>query len=783
MSSRLRIPIATYRLQFNKDFRFQDANVLVSYLNRLGISDIYASPILQARKDSSHGYDVADPTRLNPELGTEHDFNAMVEALRQQDMGLLLDIVPNHMAASTENPWWRDVLEHGKDSPFASFFDTNWLSFGGASGKATGHRRFFDIGDLVGIRVEDPQVFEATHSYIFRLISEGKVTGLRLDHIDGLYDPLEYLQQLQQHISPQGDKVPGFFVVVEKILSGDETLPENWPVSGTTGYDFANVLNALFMDRDGAESLYEIYCRVIGLKKSFRDLVYEKEKQVMLELFPDEMEAMGQWLTYLSGQLAAQEASRALVEVTACLPVYRTYIRTLKVSPQDSMYLEGAFQEVRQYSTAPDNVLDFLRQVLLLDFPANIAEDNKNEWLNFVRRWQQLTGAIMAKGFEDTAFYNYHSLVSLNEVGGEPDSSGLSIEEFHKWNQTRAIYWPYTLNATSTHDTKRSEDVRARINVLSEIPDEWEEHLVRWQEWNVAKKLKSDGLPIPEPNTEILLYQTLIGAWPLFIEGVPGFRERLKAYMIKAAREAKAITSWIKINHEYEDALLCFIDSILEDSADNRFLSDFAVFQKKIAYYGALNSLSQLLLTITSPGVPDFYQGMELWDFSLVDPDNRRPVDFEKRIMLLDSLTQKEANGEPPPNDEILVSWQDGRVKLYATYKALNARRDNAQLFQHGDYLPLQVGGDKRENVCAFARRYRGEWVLIAAPRFFTQLSEADVLPIGKQVWQEDRILLPEDAPRNWLNTFTGEVIEGVGSLPLAEVFGVFPVALLTPSV
>ncbi|MFC1901452.1 malto-oligosyltrehalose synthase [Chloroflexota bacterium] len=778
MSSQLQIPVATYRLQFNKSFRFKDANVLVSYLNRLGISDIYASPILQARKGSTHGYDVTDPTRLNPELGTEHDFYALLEELRQQGMGLLLDIVPNHMAASPENPWWRDVLEHGKDSSFASFFDTNWLDFKGASEKATGHRRFFDIGDLVGIRVEDPQVFEATHSYILQLVADGKVTGLRLDHIDGLYNPLEYLQRLQLHISPSA-KSPGFYVVVEKILSADEALPETWPVSGTTGYDFASILNTLFVDRDGAGSLNEIYCRIIGLKKSFRDLVYEKKKQVMLELFPDEIETLGRYLAYLSGQLDAQEASRTLVEVTACLPVYRTYIQTLKASPRDRTYLTGAFQEARQYVATPNNALDFLQQVLLLDFPADISSEDKNEWLNFVMRWQQLTGAVMAKGFEDTALYNYHRLVSLSEVGGKPDTIGLSVEDFHKWNLTRMKHWPHALNATSTHDTKHSEDVRARINVLSEIPDEWEDHLVRWQEWNGAKKLKSGGLLIPEPNTEILLYQTMLGSWPLFIEEVPGFKERLKAYMIKAAREAKAITSWIKINQEYEDSILSFIDAILQDSADNEFLIDFLKFQAKIAYYGALNSISQLLLKITSPGVPDFYQGMELWDFSLVDPDNRRPVDFKKRKMLLDSLIQKESNGEPPPIGEMLSSWQDGRVKLYATYIALNTRRDNAQLFQHGDYLPLQVDGDKRENVCAFARRYRGEWVLIAAPRFFTQISEAGVLPIGKQVWEDGRILLPEDASRNWLNVFTGEAVSGRKDIALAELFHKFPVAKL----
>jgi (1->4)-alpha-D-glucan 1-alpha-D-glucosylmutase len=621
-------------------------------------------------------------------------------------------------------------------------------------------------------------VFEATHSLIFRLISEGKVTGLRIDHIDGLYDPLEYLQRLQQRITPQGKKSPGFYVVVEKILSSDEALPEAWPVSGTTGYDFANVLNALFVDSGGIKALNDIYFQVTGSGKSFRDIVYEKKKQVMLELFSGEIDALGRYLARLSGQLAAPEARRALVEVTAALPVYRTYSRTSEITPQDRTYLEIAFQDAVQRRAVPEKALDSLRHVLLLDFPASIAENDKNEWMNFVRRWQQLTGAIMAKGFEDTALYNYHRLTSLNEVGGNPEAIGLSVEDFHRWNLTRRKRWPYTLNATSTHDTKRSEDVRARISVLSEIPDEWAEHLTRWRQWNGAKKRKLDGLPVPEPTTEVLLYQTLIGAWPLSAEELPEFRERLKAYMIKAVREAKTITSWIKIEQEYEDALLSFVDAILEEAPDNGFLDDFLKFQKKIAFYGALNSVSQLLLKVTSPGVPDFYQGTELWDFSLVDPDNRRPVYFKKQKRLLDSIV-----GEGWPIEDMLSSWQDGRIKMYVTYKALNALRDYPEPFQKGDYIPLGVEGERRQNVSAFARSYQRAWALVAAPRFFTQLSEAGVPPVGKQVWRENRIILPKDAPRQWCNVFTGEVIESEGSLPLAEVLGTFPIALLTPSV
>lgn len=775
MSGRLRIPLATYRLQLNKDFRFNDARSLVSYLSRLGISDIYASPIFKTRKGSSHGYDVTDPTTLNPELGTGQNFNNLVKELGQQGMGLLLDIVPNHMAASPENPWWQDVLEHGKKSPFAGFFDIDWLNFGGSSQQSTGYRKFFDLGDFVCVRVEDPKVFEATHSYILRLIAEGKVNGLRIDHIDGLYDPREYLLRLQRQITGRENREPGFYVLVEKILSGDETIPQEWPVFGSTGYDFAGILNTLFLDSAGIEFIREIYARATGPGKDFSDLVYEKKKQVMLELFSGEMAALGQWLAYLSGQVTGQAASAALIEVTACLPVYRTYINSLEIAPRDRRYLETAVRAAVSHRTAPAPALRFLKMVLLQDFTADATPQQKNGWLNFVRRWQQLTDAIMAKGFEDTALYNYHCLVSLNEVGGEPDSSGLPIEEFHKWNETRVKHWPHTLNATSTHDTKRSEDVRARISVLSEIPGEWEEHLIRWQQWNHRKKASPE---LPETNTEILLYQTLIGAWPLHRGEVAEFRERLKAYMIKTAREAKSITSWLKIDREYEDSILGFIDAILEDSADNEFLNDFLSFQTKTAWYGALNSISQLLLKITAPGVPDFYQGTELWDFSLVDPDNRRPVDFQKRKRLLDSLPQKEADGKPLPVDDMLASWQDGRIKLYLTCKALNTRRDHGELFQKGEYLPLAVAG-RREHVCAFARRYGDKWALIGVPRFFTRLSEAGIFPIGQQVWQEDHILLPENSPRDWLNVFTGETVSGVKEIALSRLFDRLPVALL----
>jgi (1->4)-alpha-D-glucan 1-alpha-D-glucosylmutase len=784
----LKVPVATYRLQFNRKFQFKDANKLAPYLHRLGISDLYASPVLKARQGSLHGYDVVDPSGLNPELGSEADFEALTRKIKRYGMGLLLDIVPNHMAAGPENPWWQDVQEKGSESPYASYFDTDWLAFGKAKSKPTGHRRFFDIGDLVGIRVEDYPVFEAVHSLIFRLAGEGKITGLRIDHIDGLYDPLEYLSRLQRCVALQADKA-GFYVVVEKILSGNETLPGEWPVFGTTGYDFINMINALFLDDKGAQALDEIYSRFTGLEVDFDRVAYEKKKQVTAELFPEEMKALGQYLNQLAQQdrdtanLSSEKLTEALGEFTACLPIYRTYTRDSEVSPRDKRYLENAVDEVERWNPNIDiDAVNFLRRIFTLDFPQNSTPEQKDTWLRFVLKWQQLTGAIMAKGFEDTALYCYNRLISLNEVGGRPDSSGLSADGFHRGNLARLERWPYTLNATSTHDTKRSEDVRARINALSEIPEEWERRLNQWRDWNLPKKTKVKGRDIPEPNTEIFLYQTLIGAWPLYPEEVDDFKERLKAYMLKAVREAKAYTNWLAPDSDYETALMAFTDAILESSRQNHFLEDFLRFEKQIACFGALNSLSQVLLKITSPGVPDFYQGTELWDFSLVDPDNRRPVDFGKRVKLLDDLIQQEARGQDSLVNRILKSWQDGRVKLYLIYKALGLRRADKDLFQDGHYVPLKVEGQRQEHVCAFARIKGDRWTLTFVPRLITGLVPADTLPCGRKVWENDILLLPEDAPEDWLNIFTGEklkVSDRQKGLSLSDIFHTFPVSLL----
>ncbi len=785
--SEMRIPVATYRLQLNRRFRFEEALRLVPYLHSLGISDIYASPILKSRKGSLHGYDVVDPTSLNLELGTEVDFEELAGALKDSHMGLLLDIVPNHMAASQENPWWQDFLDKGQESPCAGFFDIDWLAFGKMEGYTASYRRFFDIGDLVGMRVENPEVFQAMHSLILRLIAEGRVTGLRIDHIDGLYDPLEYLTRLQEAIRQQTNNAS--YVVVEKILSVDETLPEEWPVSGTTGYEFASTVNALFIDRERINTLDGIYSHFTGKNEKFVDVVYEKKKQVMDELFSEETKALGRFLARivneagLSPAISPEGAAELLIEITACLPVYRTYTRAQRISPPDREYLEHTFREVQNHiSPIDDSTLAFLKQMFYLDLPVAIPGAKRQLWLQFILRWQQLTGAIMAKGVEDTALYNYSRLISLNEVGGVPDSNGFPVDKFHDFNLSRMEHVPHTMNASSTHDTKRSEDVRARINVLSEIPAEWEEHLIRWEQWNASGKLRVKGSSVPEPDTEILLYQTMLGAWPLDDGEIPNFEQRLKYYMLKAVKEAKSRTSWVNPDKDYEDAIVRFIEYILDDSRKNVFLDDFRRFQKRIAYYGALNSLAQVLLKVTSPGVPDFYQGTELWDFSLVDPDNRRPVDFEKRADMLVELTRQEKQDRASLVRQILDSWEDGRIKLYLTHKSLTIRNDCKDVFQNGQYVPLKIGGANRENICAFARCKNEVWIITVVPRLFSGLVRLEGSLYGDEVWANCRLTLPVDSPTQWENVLTGEQIKlpaGGWELPLASIFHSLPVALL----
>ena len=857
-----RVPRATYRVQFNAGFTFRDARDIAPYLAELGISDIYASPILKARKGSTHGYDVVDANALNPELGTEEDFNALHEELQRLGIGLLLDVVPNHMAASGENAWWMSVLENGPQSRFFNYFDIDWnsvtqklllpilgrpygeildsreirlgfdrdgffftyydkrlplapasyrlvlqpslsndamnvelrelleevakrnskllkeklwqfyesdddlraaveravdaangdidaldavldaqwyrLAYWRIASEKINYRRFFDVTDLVGLRVEDLEVFEARNRRTLELIAEGKVTGLRIDHIDGLYDPIGYLRKLQSRLGDDNN----FYVVLEKILGPGEELPQAFPVAGTTGYDFLDAVNALFVDPAGLAEIDEFYRRFTGVAQSFDDVCYERKKQVIAELFSGEMRGLGRELSALAmadrnaRDFAPAELLAALTEVTACMNVYRSYIRNGGVSDEDRAAVGSAIAEARRRAGASVDarLFVFLELVLLLEPPPYLSGE-RERWLAFVMRWQQFTGRVMAKGVEDTAFYNYNRLVSLNDVGGHPGRGGDfdPIAELHAHNAQRQRAWPHTMNATSTHDTKRSEDVRARINVLSEMPAAWARQVRKWS--RMTAPLRRDG--VPQPNEELSLYQTLVGAWPLD-------EARLRQYVEKAAREAKKHTSWIAPNPEYERALLDHASALLQHE---EFRADFERFHRRIAFPGYLNALSQMVLKATSPGVPDFYQGTELWDYSLVDPDNRRPVDYAHRASLL---------RESADVATLLRNWPDGRVKLYAMRKVLDLRSQLPELFRDGDYTPVDAG----PHVFAFTRSLDGTSVAVAVPRLTTHKRDTS-LPLSG----------------SWRNIFTDEEIAGEAR----NLFASFPVAVLAP--
>ena len=950
-----RIPSSTYRLQLNLQCRFVDATDLVPYLHDLGITDLYVSPNFKARRGSTHGYDLADPYRVNSELGTEEEAQELTRKLEQYGMGLLLDIVPNHMAASWENPWWRDVLENGPSSQFAKYFDIDWhpattkaaflqenrvllpilgdlygnvledqqftlklddngfflryyehrlpiephsysrilrvacerareqrepndvspeleeltsdfeqlpsyaslderdirtrregvphlkrklwnLYQSSATGKQAldralleiggtreapesfqqldellnvqpyrlahwkigmeeiNYRRFFDINELVGVRVQDREVFDRRHALILQAAARGGFAGLRVDHIDGLWDPQAYLEMLQYAICPQKEGEPPrrCFLLVEKILGEGESLPAEWPVAGTTGYDYLNAVNALFVEPGGLAALEKVYSSFTGATLPFSEVCYEGNKKVMETLFAGEVQALSHHLARLAAQnrrardLPMQELVQLLIEVTACLPVYRTYVRDTKISERDRALMERTLQIARR-RTPPGRVSDaalaYLHRVLLIDPPFYGPQQDK-DFLEFVMRWQQFTGPVMAKGVEDTACYVHCSLLSLNEVGADVlrDQLPLDAEAFHQFNRQRRDAWPDTMNTTTTHDTKRSEDVRARINVLSELHSDWEQCLARWSRWNARHRRAVQGHMAPAPHEETLIYQTMLGAWPLDAAEAPFFRERLLAYLQKAGREAKVHTSWIAQNDAHENALREFASAILDRSAPNRFLADFERFQKLIAFYGAINSLAQVLCKITSPGFPDFYQGQELWDFSLVDPDSRRPVDFTVRARMLDELRHRETRGNGLPV-ELLANWRDGRVKLFTTWKALSFRRDHSQVFASGRYVPIRIAGARRENVCAFARGSEEGWALTIVPRFCSQLAEPEQWPLGAQAWRNTTIELPADFPKKWRNILTGETLElppRSRGLRLSAILQSLPVAALT---
>lgn len=1036
-------PEAAYRLQFNHEgMTFNDAAALVPYLQELGISHVYASPCMKAAAGSPHGYDVVDYGQFNPELGGAEGYSALVAALHQHGMGLIQDIVPNHMGiVAAENAWWSNVLENGPGSPYARYFDIDWhpvktelknkvllpllggqygevlesgqlqleyhdgafflryfqqrlpldprtypiilthrldelkdtlgtesdelrelesiltaleylppatetetlraterqrekevikgrlrrlagdcpriaefveqnlrelngtpddprsfdrldsllnaqvyrLAYWKAASDEVNYRRFFDINELAAVCTEDPQVFDLIHQLVFDMLVRGEVDGLRIDHIDGLFDPLEYLWRLQwgylkalgraaqrrlieqrtssdngpvseafrwEVVEPRvlgelwrglgghpppdlllegapddaalprrpidsrpaadGDhptyRLP-LYVLVEKILGPKEPLPETWPVAGTTGYDFLNPVNRMLADRAGLHELLKIYKRFTGQRTDFHEVTHQARLLILRVAMSSDLHLLAHRINRISERhrrtrdYTLDSLRLALREILTCFPEYRTYIRRRRVSDRDRRVIHRAVGQAKRRNPARDSTLfDFIRDVLLLEQPPGLDEAGRDQRDLFVGRFQQVTSPLVAKGIEDTAFYQYLPLASLNEVGGDPVGGAGTVADFHAENHGRLEQRPGSLIATTTHDTKRSEDVRARINVISEIPQQWRSVVNRWSRLNRRHRREVDGQPAPSRNDEYLLYQTLIGVWPLDPPDAgswPRFVERIQGYMEKATREAKRRTSWISPNEEYDAAVRDFVAGVLDDNPKNRFLAELRAFEDRVVDFGLYSALSQALLKLTSPGVPDVYQGQELWEFWLVDPDNRRPVDFDRRKWLLAEIQATIAAGAEQRlalARHLAENPRDSRLKLLVTCQALQFRRRHADLFRLGRYEPLAVEGFAAEHVCAFAWRRTPstgepeEAAIVVVPRLLARLAAQfheephdPWRPLGEAVWRDTRLLIPALPPdRPLTNIFTGQACPfDESGVSLATVFSDFPVALL----
>jgi malto-oligosyltrehalose synthase len=833
----MRVPLATYRLQLNAAFTLHDARELVPYFAALGVTDLYLSPIFEAQRGSTHGYDVTDPTRVRATIGGEDALRALARAARAAGMGILLDIVPNHMAASAANPWWRDLLRQGRDSPFARVFDVDWESTGrivlpilgdeldtliergeitvdAAAGEVVyyetrlplaegtrestsadqdavrrvldrqhyqlvhwrtaaermNYRRFFDISALAGVRVEDDAVFEATHVLVRKLAADGVITGLRIDHIDGLRDPTGYLERLRARVrGPDGEPL---YTVVEKVLERTESLPQEWQCEGTTGYEFLNLATAVLIDPEGYVHIDRFYHRLTGDERPFAEMVREKKLLAMSREFGGELSALATRLSRITGCDNA-EAVLAIRETTASLTVYRTYTRSEQLRADDRRRFEAALADAARRNPQAPAAFAVLRRVLFLEGGDSAAN------LDWIMRWQQFTGPVMAKGSEDTALYCHNALLAVNEVGSDPARPAQTAFELHGALARRTALSHRSLNATATHDTKRGEDTRARIAVLSEIPDEWCRRLRRWirkgDEWK-ADLTDEEEAAVADADIDNLLYQSLVGAWPLNVPDAT-FRDRIQQYMTKAVREAKEHTSWRRPDEDFEQALTAFVSRLMSDTVREGLPDEIAAFANYLAPHGALNSLAQLLLKIAAPGVPDFYQGTELWSYTLVDPDNRQPIDYQERRRVLDDVASFVTCPEPARVRSLAQSWKDGRLKLFVTVAALHCRARHAATFEHGSVQRIEAHGMRAGHIIAFGRRHGDDTIIVAVPRWSSRLATA-TMHIPASAWGDSGLTLP-GAP--WRNVLTGEQID-TEAPPLHRLFATLPVAMLEPA-
>jgi (1->4)-alpha-D-glucan 1-alpha-D-glucosylmutase len=893
-------PTATYRLQLRGSTTFERAAALAPQLADLGISHLYLSPIFEAVRGSAHGYDVVDNATIAGALGGEAGLRLLADALRGHDIGLILDFVPNHMATSPQNPWWRDVLEWGAAAGHAQHFDINWsapklilpmlargygktldqgelglafdagtgaisLAYGGlelpltppsyadilcrapdgalsqlagpfavstpetapplksalaaaakelatvalisraldatrmdlsamhvlherqvwrlthwrAGREMLTHRRFFEIADLVGLKVEQSQVFDDVHARVIGLAKDGSVDGLRLDHIDGLADPKGYLLLLQAAL---GREEP-FYLLVEKILGPDEALREDWPAAGTTGYEFIRALAGLLVDCEGEAGMTEAYHRFIGGSVDYEALVRGIKRRILTHNLAAELRA----LTRVAHRLAIRRlATRdlgpdtlrsAIVELASALPVYRTYVAAKGPDAMDRSIIEATAREAKGTRQVDDEeALDFVKRLALTDVA---APEDQAVALQFAVRFQQTSGALMAKAVEDTVFYRYNRLLALNEVGGEPSKFGAPVAAFHSAMLQRREGQPYGLSTTATHDTKRGEDTRARLYALSEMPEAWAAAVGRWREQNLSLKRDVRGHLAPDPEAEWAFYQALAGAWPPDLapddaSGLAALAERMAQFALKAAREAKLHTSWTATDPDYEQALEHFVRGTLDPKISPAFPSDFARVLRPVVVAGSLNSLTQTLVKLAAPGVPDVYQGTELWDFSLVDPDNRRPVDFQRISGLAGAVAQRNV-------PELIHDWRSGAVKLHLLKAGLRLRAQRPGLFGAGAYLPLDVTGDHRHRVVAFARVLGEEAAVAVAPRLALDLlNGVDVPMVPPARWDGTAVMLPAVlANRYWVDVCTGQHVDAGAEVALSAILHICPVALM----
>jgi (1->4)-alpha-D-glucan 1-alpha-D-glucosylmutase len=908
------IPIATYRLQLTKDFDFEKAASVVPYLKTLGITHLYASPFMKARKGSTHGYDVVDHTKLNPELGGEAGFEKLSDALKQHDLGLILDFVPNHVGVHyADNPWWLDVLEWGPASPHAVSFDIDWellpyrkrggvllpilgssygealergeieLRYDASEGSFScwyfehrlpiaperygemlrimvkeanaeasdagrhllqlasrhhglrhpdrkeapglkaelkglagaddiitrglaayragpernaqtqalhhllerqhyklGHwrlassdinyRRFFDVNTLAGLRVEDAGTFDDAHRLVKALIAEGRLQGLRLDHIDGLRDPAQYFVRLRRLVrEAQGDDHEPFYVIVEKILGEDEKLHAFSGVHGTTGYEWMNVITDLLIEPRGLDALDEIWRQISNRPPRLAPVLLDAKRRVLETLLTSEFTVLSRLLArvasghYSTRDYSADSLRQAFELYVLHFPIYRTYLTGTAPSEHDRDLISRTIDRARaDWFAADDGIFDFLRDALTMDLiKRKGATHSPPRVRRFALKVQQFTGPLMAKSLEDTAFYRYHRLLALNEVGGDPSAAALPVERFHVIMQARAREWPHGMTATATHDTKRGEDARARLAALTEISSEWTSAAAKWKVLNAPHLVTGDNMRAPSVTAEYMLYQALLGAWQP--DGPDdAIVERIQAYALKAAREGKEETSWLNPNQAYEAGLKTFIGRILDSEKSAEFLESLGRLAQPVALLGALNALSQLTLKATLPGVPDFYQGTEFWDLSLVDPDNRRPVDFAARAGALGAM-------DAPDWGELARNWQDGRIKLAWTAHLLRLRNERAAVFTDGDYWPIEVSGEHRDHVIAFARRRGKDAAIVAVARLFAPFTQAG------RVWPTWEALDATIA----LGGLSVDGVDAGAELRLGSLFHALPVAVL----